>query len=210
MKKSFTLPNRTITRLSLYYQFLLNPQEKEFISSKEIADQLGFSPEIVRKDLALLGQLGIPKKGYRIKKLLEKISTVLGINKNWNVIIVGCGKLGSALIKYPGFKEHKFNIIAGFDVSKRIINKKIHKIKIYHINKLKDFIKKQKVDIAVVAVPKEEAYNTINYLISCGIKGILNFTPTVVNPPNDSIKILKIDLTIEFLRLACILNTLES
>lgn len=209
MKKIKTLPNRTITRLSLYYQLLLKPQEREFISSKEIADQLGFSSEIVRKDLTLLGQLGIPKKGYKIKNLLERISIVLGLNKTWNVIIVGCGKLGSALMKYPGFREHKFNIIAGFDISKKIINKKINGIKIYHLNHIKDFIKQNRVDIAVVTVPQEEAHRTINYLISCGIKGILNFTPTVVNSTKEDVKILKIDLTVEFLRLACILNTLN-
>ncbi|MEN3013077.1 MAG: redox-sensing transcriptional repressor Rex [Endomicrobiia bacterium] len=206
MTKNVMLPNRTITRLSLYYQLLLKPYSKEFISSKEIADQLGFTPEIIRKDLALLGQLGIPKKGYKIKNLLKKISNVLGLNKTWNVIIVGCGKLGSALIKYPGFKKHKLNIIAGFDVSKSIINKKINGIKIYHIDHLKTFAKKHKIDIAVITVPQEVAKDTINYVISCGVKGILNFTPVVITPSKNNIEILKIDLTVEFLRLACILN----
>ncbi|MCS7231043.1 MAG: redox-sensing transcriptional repressor Rex [Elusimicrobiota bacterium] len=210
MKKFISFSNRTITRFSLYYQLLLKPYEKEFISSKEIADQLGFTPEIIRKDLALLGQLGVPKKGYKVSILLEKISNVLGINKNWNVVIIGCGKLGSALMKYPGFKKHKFSIIAGFDISKKVVNKKINGIKIYHLNNLKNFAKKHKIDIAVITVPQEEAQTTINYVISCGIKGILNFTPAVVNPPyRSNVKILKIDLTIEFLRLACILNTLK-
>ncbi|MCX7956869.1 MAG: redox-sensing transcriptional repressor Rex [Endomicrobia bacterium] len=207
MKRNLNLSSRTITRLSMYYQFLLNPFNADYISSKEIADNLGFTPEIVRKDLALFGQLGVPKKGYKISNLLNKISNILGIDKNWNVVIIGCGNLGSALIRYPGFKKHKFNIIAGFDINKKLIGEKIGDVKIYNIKDLDSFSKKYKIDMAVVTVPQEEAKKIIEYITNCGIKGILNFTPTVVNlQSRQDIKILKIDLTIEFLKLACILK----
>ena len=201
------LPNRTITRLSLYYQFLsqlLNT--KRFISSKELSQYLGFTSSTIRKDLAFFGQFGISGKGYEIIKLHKKLEKILGIEKEWNVIVVGCGNLGSALLKYPRLKKLRFNIIAGFDISKDIVGKKINGIKIYHLNSLKNFVKKYKVDIAVISVPQEAAKSTIDYVVSCGIKGILNFTPTTVNIPGNKCKILKIDLTIEFLKLACLLS----
>lgn len=206
MKKKKELSNRSITRLSLYYQYLLQPFKKKFILSKELADKLGFTSATVRKDLALFGQFGIPGKGYNIETLRETLVEVLGLKRNWNVIVVGCGNLGSALMKYPGFKTHNFNIIAGFDVSAKIVGKKINNINVYHLNQLKNFVKKVKIDIAVVTVPADVAQEVISYVVKCGIKGILNFTPVIVTGIKPSVKILKIDLTVEFLRLACILS----
>ncbi len=209
MKKSIQpLSSRTITRVSLYYQFLIKKTDKKYISSKELADYLGITPAIVRKDLALFGQFGTPRVGYNIKNLCDALEHVLGLKKEWNVVIIGCGNLGSALMKYPGFKQHRFNIIAGFDVSEKIIGTKINNIEIYHINQLKEFAKNNKIDIAVVAVPENVAKQTIEYAINCGIKGILNFTPVVVTSQNSNVKILKIDLTIEFLKLAFIISKL--
>lgn len=207
MKKSIsTLSNRTVTRISLYYQFLIKKTDKKFISSKDLADSLGITPATVRKDLALFGQFGTPGLGYDIKNLCDVLEEILGLKKEWNIVIIGCGNLGSALIKYPGFKQHRFNIIAGFDISEKVIGKKINNVEIYNINELKHFTKTNKIDIAVVAVPESVAKQTIEYAIDCGIKGILNFTPVVVTSSKPDVKILKIDLTLEFLRLAFILN----
>lgn len=204
------LPNRTITRLSLYYKLLSQKiKDKKFILSKELAEQLDLNPNIVRKDLTIVGQLGTPGKGYETFLLYKNLEKILGIEKKWNVIIIGCGNLGSALIKYPGFKKHNFNIIAGFDISKNIIGKKINNIKIYHLNDLKNFVKKNKIDIAVITTPQDVAEEIIKYVLSCGIKGILNFTPATVNISKNNFnkyKIVKIDLTVEFIKLACLLS----
>ncbi|MCS7227397.1 MAG: redox-sensing transcriptional repressor Rex [Endomicrobia bacterium] len=208
-KRKKKLSNRSITRLSLYYQFLLQPLQKKFILSKELADRLGVTSATVRKDLALFGQFGIPGKGYEIETLRSTLVEVLGLKRNWNVIVVGCGNLGSALMKYPGFARHNFNIIAGFDISPKIVGGKINNINVYHLNYLKNFVKKHKVDIAVITVPENFAQQTIEYVAKCGIKGILNFTPVMVTHIKPSVKILKIDLTVEFLRLACILSRIE-
>lgn len=200
------LSNRTITRLSLYYQYLLQPGIKKFILSKDLANKLNFTSATVRKDLALVGQFGIPNKGYEVETLRDSLAEVLGLKRRWNVVVIGCGNLGTALMRYPGFTKHNFNIIAGFDVTSKVVGKKINNIRIYHLKYLKNFVKKNKVDIAVITVPADSAQQVVEYVIKCGIKGILNFTPVTVSSTNSAVKILKIDLTIEFLRLAYLLT----
>ncbi len=197
------LSNRTITRLSLYYQYLSRITDKKFISSKDLAGLLGINDAKIRKDLASAGQFGIRGKGYEISQLHSSLEKVLGINRTWNVVIIGCGNLGSALLKYQGFSKHKFNIVAGFDIDKTKVNKEINGIKIYHFDLFGKFVKSNKIDIAVVTVPQEAASEVIDKVVSYGIKGILNFTPLQVYK-KDCI-ILKTDITIEFIRLACLL-----
>jgi redox-sensing transcriptional repressor len=196
------LPNKIVTRLSLYYQ-ILSKINSEYISSQTLASHLGTNSAQVRKDISLFGQFGIPGKGYQVKKLYQNIEKILGIDRSWNVIIVGCGNLGSALLKYTEFKTHRFNIIAGFDVDKNKIGKTIKNIKIYPMENLKHFAKNHHIDIAAITVPTEVAQEVIKKVVDCGIKGILNFSATQIKLPNSII--LKFDLTIEFIRLACLL-----
>ncbi len=196
------LPNKIVTRLSLYYQ-ILSKTTSSYISSQNIASHLGTNSAQVRKDISLFGQFGIPGKGYNVKKLYLNIEKILGIDKSWNVVIIGCGNLGSALLKYSGFKEQRFNIIAGFDIDKNKIGKVINNRKIYHIDELKNFVKKNVVDIAAITVPSSSAKEIIKYVADCGIKGILNFSATQIKLPKCIT--LKFDLTIEFIRLACML-----
>jgi len=196
------LPSKIVTRLSLYYQ-ILSKISSDYISSQNLASHLGTNSAQVRKDISLFGQFGLPGKGYQVKKLYQNIEKILGINRIWNVVIIGCGNLGSALLKYSEFKSHRFNIIAGFDVDKNKIGKTINNIKIYHIDNLKNFSKNNHIDIAAITVPTEVAQKTIKTIVDCGIKGVLNFSATQIKLPNSII--LKFDLTIEFIRLACML-----
>lgn len=196
------LPRKIVTRLSLYYQILAKINN-EYISSQELATYLGVTSAQVRKDLSLFGQFGIPGRGYNVNVLHKNIEKILGVDKEWNVIIVGCGNLGSALLKYNGFREQRFNIVAGFDSDKNKVRKVINNVKIYHIDDLKKIAKNNNIDIAAITVPANVAEEVIKYVVSCGIKGILNFSAAQVNI--DSCIILKFDLTIEFIRLACMI-----
>lgn len=201
-------PSRTVTRLSLYYQVLSRLGTASFISSRSLANHLGLNASQVRKDLALFGQFGVPGMGYEVRKLHHAIEEILGIDRPWRVVIVGCGNLGSALMKYRGFETHRFTIVAGFDSDPHKIGRRIGGIPVLALQDLSRYVREHPVDIAAITVPEEAARTTIAQVAACGIRGILNFTPTVVAVPGSTV--LKIDLTVEFIRLACLLANARS
>jgi len=202
------LPSRTVTRLSLYYQVLSRLDTASYISSRTLANHLGVNPSQVRKDLALFGQFGVPGMGYEVRTLHRAIEAILGIDRPWRVIIVGCGNLGSALMKYRGFESHRFSIVAGFDTDVHKVGRRIGGVPVFPLSDLHRYVREHAVDIAAVTVPGEAARQTIEQVAACGIRGILNFTPTVV--PVTGSTVLKIDLTVEFIRLACMLANARS
>jgi redox-sensing transcriptional repressor len=179
-----------------------------FISSRTLANQLGVNPSQVRKDLALFGQFGVPGMGYEVRTLHRAIEEILGIDRPWRVIIVGCGNLGSALMKYRGFESHRFSIVAGFDSDPHKIGRRIGGTPVFPLRDLRRYVREHPVDIAAITVPGEVAQQTIAHVAACGIRGILNFTPTVASATGSTV--LKIDLTVEFIRLACMLANSRS
>jgi len=201
MKK---IPSAVIPRLSLYYRILLESR-KDFLSSEEISKLTYFSASQVRKDLAYFGQFGIPSKGYNTKKLKRAIEKILGLDKKWEVALIGVGNLGSALLSYKGFTKQGFYIHYAFDKDRRKIGKKVGSVLIRDIVQLEKVIRSKKVSLAILAVPKEEAQIIVDRLINCGIKAILNFAPIRPYVPK-GIVVLNIDLSIELERLAYFLK----
>ncbi|MBN1411271.1 MAG: redox-sensing transcriptional repressor Rex [Spirochaetales bacterium] len=168
----------SIERLSKYKSSLQKLKTLGFLKvfSDNLADALGIQSAQVRKDFSLFGISGKKRGGYNVEDLLTSINTILGKDRIENVIIVGCGNIGIALMNYRGFVREKIKIIAGFDIDPSRMAK-VEKIPIYTMEKLKDFIHAESVKIAIIAVPDIAAQRVADLLISYGIKGILNFAP---------------------------------
>lgn len=185
-KEFIIIPKATLERLHLY-QRLLSEESREFISSEEIGERLNIHPEQVRKDLSYLEYKGKPKVGYNVKLLLEELNKLFGIDKNMKVILVGAGHLGSAIVNYPGFKKYNIEIVAVFDNDPKKIGTFIGDLYVLPLEDLKRVIRRFKVEVGIICVPKESAQEVADLLIKNGIKAIWNFAPTILKVPENII-----------------------
>jgi redox-sensing transcriptional repressor len=194
------IPPAVITRLSIYYRVILESRKK-FLSSDEISKLTDFSSAQVRRDLTYFGQFGIPGKGYNTDLLKASILNILGLDRKWNVALVGVGNLGSALLSYKGFSRQGFKISCAFDADPAKVGTKVNSVLIRDIKELSRAVRKNNIHIAILAVPKDVAQGVTDTLAGAGIRAILNFAP--VRPkPAKPVTILNIDLSIELERLA--------
>lgn len=175
------ISDETIKRLPNYLRYLekLQKDGETYASSADIALYFKLNPVAVRKDLAAVSSCaGVPKKGFLIESLIDDIILYMGLNNNNQVVLVGAGKLGQALLGYKSFKKFGLEIIAAFDNNPLIVGKKIMGKPIFAMNKLEKVIEKMEIKIAIVCVPKESAQEVVDVLIKAGVKGIWNFAPT--------------------------------
>lgn len=195
--KSLKIPEATIIRLSVYSRYLnqLDKKGVTTVSSGEIAEGVNGSSAQVRKDLAYFGEFGTRGVGYNVKDLDQQIIKILGLSNKWNVVIIGAGNLGSALTQYKGFQERGFRILAVFDNDINKVGLTIGGIPIYPISQLGGFIKSEKVQIGIVAVPAQYSQDVVDVLVESGIMAVLNFAPRVINVP-DHIEIRNVDLAV--------------
>jgi len=177
--KEKQISSETIRRLAVYLRYLELLYEKgiRIISSSNITDALNIPSTQFRKDLSFFGEFGKRGVGYDVGKLIKVIRGIIGIDKKVKIIVIGAGKLGSALIRYPGFSDMNIEIVGVFDNNLEKIGKKIENVLIRDISEIEEFIKNEKIEIALICVPKEHAQNVCNVLVKTGIKGILNFAP---------------------------------
>ncbi len=176
-----------VPRLSTYNRVLdkLDGEGMEIVSSEELGEMTGYSAAQIRKDLSFFGEFGSVGKGYYVKELKDAISKILGLDRTWNVALVGAGNLGSALLAYPGFKERGFEIVAVFDNDLRKIGKKWEDVTLRDISEIEEEVKEKDIHIGIIAVPTEAAQRVANVLISSGIRAILNFAPVRIVVPED-------------------------
>lgn len=195
--KELKIPEATVSRLSVYSRYLTEVEKQNIISisSGEIAEGVGGTPAQVRKDLAYFGEFGTRGVGYNVKQLNQEIMGILGLDKGWNVILIGAGNLGSALSQYRGFKERGFKIIGVFDNDLNKVGLKLNGLPIYAVNQMADFIAKNDVSIGIIAVPAEYAQDIADILVETDIKGILNFAPIVLTIPEE-VEVRNVDLTV--------------
>ncbi|MGC8954475.1 MAG: redox-sensing transcriptional repressor Rex [Fervidobacterium sp.] len=191
------IPKPTVKRLGLYYRCLLRFKEEgvNFVSSQDIAERLRIKPSQVRKDLSYFGEFGKRGLGYSVKNLSSEIADIIGINKEWNVAIIGAGNLGTALANYPGLSKHKFKVVAIFDNDREKVGKKIAGLTVSHMSELKKLTEELKIDIAVVAVPEIAAQTVVQQLEQAGIKGIVNFSPVKLRT---RLPVEDVDITLSF------------
>ena len=188
------ISSRVIERLTKYLRCLENLTPEDYISSEELANRMGFTAAQIRKDLSNFGEFGIRGKGYQIRSLHSDIERILGVHKTNNVIVIGAGRLGGALVSEPEFTKESFNIIGVFDNSDTKIGTEMRGIKVKDIKEIPYFLQsKDRVDVAILTVPKKVAQQMTTMLIESGVKSILNFAPIKLNVP-DHIAVQNIDL----------------
>ena len=171
------IPNETIRRLPVYLRGLLflSEQGQPSISSEKLADFIGTNPGQIRKDFSHFGNFGRRGVGYNIEKLAKEIKRILKLNIDQKAALIGVGNLGSAILAYPGFGIYGFNVAVAFDIDPKKVGRKIKNIEIENISKIQT-LKRRKIKLAIIAVPRDAAQETSDSLVKAGIKGILNFS----------------------------------
>ncbi len=171
------VPPAVIKRLPRYHRYLgdLLADGRLRISSSELSGLMNVTASQIRQDLNCFGGFGQQGYGYNIKYLHSKISELLGVTQGYTAVIAGAGNLGKALAATRMFGRRGVSRLALFDVDKSIIGTEIYGIKVYSIEELSDFCKNEGVDIGVLTVPKEAAYNVAKIMADAGVKGIWNF-----------------------------------
>jgi redox-sensing transcriptional repressor len=181
------IPRKTIYRLSIYLRCLARLKEKgiQTVSSEALAKVAGVKSTQLRKDLTYFGQFGTRGLGYDVEELSKMISDELGTSSLQPVVLVGVGNLGLALLSYRGFQKEGFEIIAAFDLEpKRRRDKEISQ-PILGMDELRTFVQKHSVKMALLTVPVAVAQEVTNTLVQCGIAGILNFAPIMLDVPEE-------------------------
>lgn len=177
-----------IMRLLKYKNALRRMKSFGFIKaySNNLGDAIGITSVQVRKDFSLFNISGNKKGGYNIDDLLEQINKILGKQVPHKVILVGYGKIGKALVNYRGFENESIRIVAAFDHNEQKIDRN-SPIPVLPIEELKDYIIKNKIEIAILTVPDLEAQRMFDVICNSGIKGVLNFAPIKLTERPDCI-----------------------
>lgn len=197
------IPEATVARLPVYLRALaaLADQGLGICSSNDLASAAGVNPAKLRKDLSYLGSYGTRGVGYDIEFLRYHVARALGQTQDWDVVIVGVGRLGSALCAYNGFSSRGIRIAALVDSDPAKVGSKIGGLTVAPMSKLASLVREQGVAIAVIATPGAAAQEVADALVAAGITSILNFAPAVVSVPDD-VTVRKVDLSIELQILA--------
>ncbi len=148
-----------------------------------MGDKIGYSANQIRKDLSFFGYFGKTGKGYYVRDLIDAISRILGVDRKWDVALVGAGNLGRALLTYPEFRKRGFYIVAVFDNDLSKVGKRLGDVVIQDISELPKTVKELNIRIGIITVPAQVSQEIANLLTSSRIKTILNFAPSVINVP---------------------------
>jgi redox-sensing transcriptional repressor len=177
----------SIRRLPSYLHVIRQAQQNgdQYISGTVIAAEQNLEPIQVRKDLAITGIIGKPKKGYPVNELIEAIENYLGWNLKHCAIVVGAGNLGSALTGHQEFKNHGLNIVAAFDIDPSKVGSSVHGVPIYPFEKIEEVVPQIKAELAILTVPSSFAVSTCESICKAGIKSIWNFTNIKLKVPED-------------------------
>ena len=193
------VPEKTVARISLYRRILrelVKSHREERIYSHQLADIAGVEPSQVRRDIMYIGYKGVTRRGYVIPELLKQIDEFFNYEEEQvaNVILVGCGNIGRALLSYFNSNVCKINILAVFDNNPKVVGTVQQYRHCYDIKELKEFIAEHGVKTAILALPKEVTQEMADKLVSYGIKGFLNFASIKLNVP-ENVFVENVDIT---------------
>jgi redox-sensing transcriptional repressor len=196
-------PKAVVGRVSLYLRQLETFQRQGFstISSSQLGAALAINNAQVRKDLAFFGQFGYPGIGYRIEELITALRRILGIDRDWPLALVGLGNLGRALLKYRGFRSRGFHIVALFDNDPHKLGQDHDGLAVAPIDALRDVVPARGISLAILSVPAEAAQRVADQMVTCGIRGILNFAPVTLSVP-PTVSVVAVDLSVQLEHLA--------
>lgn len=183
--KSFKIPRTTVERLPIYYRALLGMEKREIevISSQALGERTGIPSAQVRKDLSYYGEFGRRGVGYEVSILRRHLQKILGLERDWPMVIVGAGNLGRALVNYQGFLRHGLEVRAVFDSDPRVIGTYIHNLRVEGPEIMEKRIQEEGAHLGIIAVPAEAAQEVADRLITAGIRGIWNFSPEHLRVP---------------------------
>jgi len=199
------IADSTVRRLSMYLRYLedLDTQGQQTASSDELAHLCGTTPAQVRKDLSFFGSFGKRGLGYPVHALTAHLREILGLEREWKVVIVGAGKIGAALANYRGFRQRGFRIVGVYDNDPSKIGKPWGEAIIRDMADLAQDIQREEAPIAVLAIPSDDAQDVVDRLVGAGIRAILNFSPAQITvPPHVSLKSVNMAMELEGLSFA--------
>ncbi|MCJ7777378.1 MAG: redox-sensing transcriptional repressor Rex [Sedimentisphaerales bacterium] len=195
------IPDETIRRLPIYLRGLLflSEEGQQSVSSQDLADFLVANPSQIRKDFSYFGGFGTPGVGYKVENLAKQIKKILKLDVTRKAALVGVGNLGLVVLVYQGFRIYGFDIAAAFDTDSKKIGKKLNNITIEDVSNLWT-LKRRKINIGIITVPRDAAQETADALVKAGVKGILNFSPCYITVPK-KVKVVTIDIAMDLARL---------
>lgn len=187
-----------IKRLPIYLRILdqLLERDVELVSSKDLSRETGFTAEQIRKDLAYFGAFGTRGAGYNTSFLRDKLINIIGLDKTIDTVVFGAGHLGTAFTRYNAAKNPYVNVAGVFDKDSRLVGKKIDDIRIYSIEEAAEFLEQNRIKVAIIAVPADEAQTVADLITRHGVVAILNFAPTKLEVP-PGVYVQNADLTLE-------------
>ncbi|MGI6013007.1 MAG: redox-sensing transcriptional repressor Rex [Oscillospiraceae bacterium] len=203
MKRSKVSPN-VIRRLPRYLRYLdeLSSRGVERISSKELSNQMKLTPSQIRQDFSCFGEFGQQGYGYNIANLRDAISNILGMNRQYSVVLVGVGNLGHAIVGNFNFSKRGFRLLGAFDVSPALVGSAIADTQIFHADTLPAFLAEHHVDIVVLTVPKRIANAVATMVVKNGVKAIWNFTDIELDVKNSDVLVEDIHFSDSLLSLS--------
>ena len=211
MKEFTSLPSvkriaeSTVRRLSIYLRFLEEFEDRgaSTVSSEELARRGGTTSAQVRKDLSFFGSFGKRGLGYSVPELSSALRDILGLGREWRVVIIGAGKIGAALAQYRGFRQRGYNIIAVYDSNPDKIGRSLEGIEIRDIARFESDVAAEHPEIAVISIPGEGAQDVLDRVVRTGIKAVLNFAPVQLHaPPDVTVKSVNMAMELEGLSFA--------
>ena len=183
------LPLPTIRRYPLYLRAIKAriAGGELTVSSAALADELGLDPVLTRKDLAMSGVTGRPRRGYPAKELCVAMNRALGWDNATDAALVGCGSLGHALVGYGGFAEQHLSIVVAFDANPKLHGQTIHGVKVRPMSEVSRLVRRMRIHLGILTVPDAAAQACAAALVAAGVKGIWNFTSVQLSVPDDII-----------------------
>jgi len=198
-----------VERLSRYRAVLLRLKALGFVKvfSDNLGDALGVSASQVRKDFAAFEMRGVRRGGYQINDLLERLSDLLGVADPLRVVVIGCGNIGTALLHTYGGKREGVCVVAGFDINPQVISPK-SEVPVHDMHELIPFIEKNKIRVAILAVPEEVASGVMEQLRRSAVQGVLNFTRAQLRGDAQCM-VQSIDIRMEIEKLFCLIHLMR-
>jgi redox-sensing transcriptional repressor len=200
----------TVRRLSLYLRFLEEFEEQgaKTVSSEALASRGGTTAAQVRKDLSFFGSFGKRGLGYQVPALITQLREILGLTRRYKVVVVGAGKIGSALVQYGGFRERGFDLLAIYDNDPKKIGRQWDALVVRDVAHLEKDLQREPADIAAVVTPADSAQPVADRLVRCGVTAILNFAPAQIQVP-EHVTVKTVNLVLELEALSYIIASRE-
>ena len=188
------VPDVVVSRLPQYVRTLsqLLAEGVQIANSQQLGEKLQITPAQIRKDLSYFGRFGKQGRGYNVNHLLEELRQILGLTVTWNVAVVGVGRLGRAILNYPGFTPDGFQLVAALDDNPEVVGREVGGLTVQPVARLDDVILRAQVSIAIVAVPIAYTQAVVDRLVECGVKAILNYAPIMPQVP-EGVNVRNID-----------------